>query len=82
MTVHLTFRRVKLHSRTEAALAAEIEASLAQPMEVATEATSEDAPAQVQVQVNSWQGRGFIQASKGTGSKLAGGTCQGLGIIL
>ena len=68
MTVHLTFRRVKLHSRTEAALAAEIEASLAQPMEVATEATSEDAPAQVQVQVNSWQGRVFFKPPPGRDS--------------
>ena len=57
-TDHLMFRRLKLHNRTEAALAAEIEAALAEPMEVATEATSEDALAQVQVQVqvNSWQG--------------------------
>ena len=66
-TDHLMFKKLKLHSRTEAAemenvgkmevdpaeeaaLAAEVEAALAEPMEVATEeATAEEVPAQVQV---------------------------------
>ena len=71
MTVHLMFRRLKLQSRREAALAAEIEASLAEPMEVATKATSEDAPAHVQVQVNSWQGRVFIKRDPSLLEQLA-----------
>ena len=50
----------------EAALAAEVEAARAEPMEVATEeATSEDAPAQVQVQVSSWQAQVFSKPPPG-----------------
>ena len=47
------FGRLKQHSQTEAALAAE-------PMKDATEATSEDAPAWVLVRLNSRQGRVFV----------------------
>ena len=54
--------RTKADPGEEAALAAEVEAARAEPMEVATvEATSEDAPVQVQVQLSSWQARVFYK---------------------
>ena len=46
-TGHLTVKKLKLHDRTEAVFAAEVEAARAEPMEVAPE----DAPAQVQAQL-------------------------------
>ena len=61
-TDHLVFTRLKLHNRREAgpdkkaALMTEVEAARAESTEVVTkEATPKDAPAQVQVQVSSWQ---------------------------
>ena len=66
------FKKLKLHNRTEAAKMenvyemeadpAEVEAALDEPMEVATEeATDEDVPAQVHVQVSLWQGQVFFK---------------------